>query len=155
MGYTHYWYRPKEIPAEVFEKIVVDFKMISIKIDRRVELREYDGRGYPTIEKNEVRFNGNIRSDNSCESFNFPQIIEAGEPESRDGKYFDFCNTEMKPYDLAVCVFLIIAKYYIGKELVVSSDGRFDNEWLPAFKIIAEHLDYSDYKTKEGFELND
>lgn len=43
------------------------------------------------------------------------------------GKYFNKCRTLYKPYDLAVCCCLLVAKRWFGALMVVASDGTNDN----------------------------
>ncbi|MGC8936549.1 MAG: hypothetical protein ACP5KV_04200, partial [Candidatus Methanomethylicaceae archaeon] len=59
MGYTHYWYRPKEIPKEKFHEIVVDFRRL-LPLFRRLDIKLAggSGTGRPKINGNEVCFNG-------------------------------------------------------------------------------------------------
>jgi hypothetical protein len=65
------------------------------------------------------------------------------QPDER-GMFFTFCKTAFKPYDFAVCVFLIIAKHHMEQseeELVVSSDGDESN--FDDAKMFCQH--YFDY----------
>ena len=47
-----------------------------------------------------------------------------------DGKYFDFCKTAHKPYDLAVGLVLLLALHHAPEIMSVSSDGDWDSEWV-------------------------
>ena len=59
MGYTHYWYREKEIDQRDFVNIVDDFKKVLSKIlEAGVILAGGLGEGEPIITYNEVIFNG-------------------------------------------------------------------------------------------------
>jgi|YelNatPaOPRAMG01_1025707.scaffolds.fasta_scaffold03324_7 hypothetical protein len=59
MGYTHYWYRPKEIPEDKFHAIVVDFKKLLPLFRRRgIKLAGGLGTGRPKVNDPEVVFNG-------------------------------------------------------------------------------------------------
>jgi len=205
MGYTHYWYRPKEIRPEVFKKIVDDFKkLLPIFKMLDVQLAGPLGEGEPIINYEEVSFNGNhncghpkiglgiawpddnVRpgvaisaegaisgswfagallnqrtcgGDCSHETFSFPRRLdekekplgevlfydEGGNPiyteKEKVGKYFDFCKTAFKPYDLAVNAFLIIAKHYLGRDLIVESDGDIP-QWIDAIELCQSNLGY-------------
>ncbi len=73
----------------------------------------------------------------SCdyETFDFPRVLELEKwQKPEQGKYFQCCKTAFRPYDLAVIVFLIIAKQYLKDQLVVNSDGRqqhwFDGQMM-------------------------
>jgi len=59
MGYTHYWYREKEIDPDTFRAIVDDFNRIVPILDREgVKLAGGLGEGKPRINYKEVWFNG-------------------------------------------------------------------------------------------------
>ncbi len=59
MGYTHHWYRPPVIDAEVFEKIRADFEKLILPLaDTGVPLAGWDGTNAPQIDDEAIRFNG-------------------------------------------------------------------------------------------------
>ena len=59
MGYTHYWYRPKEIPADKMADIAADFsRLVPYLCDLGVFIADGHGKGFPTIDKELVCFNG-------------------------------------------------------------------------------------------------
>lgn len=60
MGYTHYWYRVREIEKTTFSKIVDDFKTL-LPLFKVLDMKLADGRGegIPIINNDEVIFNGN------------------------------------------------------------------------------------------------
>jgi hypothetical protein len=59
MGYTHYWYREREINRDAFAKIVRDFrKLLPILKVLDVKLGDGRGEGNPIINNKEVIFNG-------------------------------------------------------------------------------------------------
>lgn len=63
-----------------------------------------------------------------------------------NGKYFAFCKTAYKPYDLAVTAALIIAKKYLGQDIVVKSDGE-SKDWQDARLLCKKLLGYGwDFK---------
>jgi hypothetical protein len=57
------------------------------------------------------------------------------------GRFFEFCKTAYKPYDLAVIICLIIAKHYLGKDILVSSDGTIE-QWKDGMVICQKILGY-------------
>lgn len=142
MGYTHYWYREKEIHAEVFAAIAHDFRTLCSALERNgVRLAGGSGDGEPVINLDEVCFNG--LGDDSHETFYFPRILDLdswSRPEKAD-RYFEFCKTARKSYDLAVTAFLIMAKHYLGDSIIVRSDGDID-EWQKAIKLCFQVLGY-------------
>jgi len=80
--------------------------------------------------------------DCSHESFVLERILKPGEwqkPEA--GKYFEFCKTAYKPYDLAVTAALIIAQHHLGNLIVVSSDGE-EQHWFDAKQLCQMELGY-------------
>lgn len=84
--------------------------------------------------------------DCSHETFHFPRILKPMEWQKPEkGKYFQFCKTAFKPYDLAVNVFLVIAKHYLKSKLKVTSDGT-PNNWIEAVTICKNAFGYDDFK---------
>jgi len=91
--------------------------------------------------------------DCSYETFYFPRRIPQQYSTERNGYYFDCCKTAFRPYDLAVQVFLIIAKHHLGKAMVVKSDGDV-RQWLDAVKLCENVLNYgSDFQLGEQGSL--
>lgn len=104
--------------------------------------------------------------DCSYESFYFPRIFKDREPigklnhygqdgtpvyndKNRVGKYFDFCKTAFRPYDLAVISLLIIVKHYLSTKVVVASDGT-DNQWFDGKLMCQTELGYGmEYEIKD------
>lgn len=197
MGYTHYWYRSKIIPAETFEKIVSDFRVLMPQFEGYdVPLAGGDGTGEPVVTPEEVVFNGKAacghpenhdlvipwpepdaggvravedaidgqwfggttvvtRTCNgncSYEGFYFPRVYrpESWETPDKYGRYFNFCKTAFRPYDLAVTAFLVIAKHHLGDQIVVATDG--DNaHWRDAQVLCQMELGYGgEYMIKNG-----
>lgn len=91
--------------------------------------------------KDLIRFNG--IGEDGHETFYLPKIYTRKMPSllSHTDLLFQFCKTANKPYDLAVCCCLIIAKHYLGDDIKVSSDGSLD-EWKEAIDKCQEHLGY-------------
>jgi len=207
VGFSHYWYREREIDPIIFNKIVADFKKL-LPLFKVLDIPLADGFGEnePEINENTVWFNGrrncghqknkhiglawpskNVKfgtapssegticdnwfagvvlnqrtcdGDCSYETFNFPRILSEkyahkigkinyrkvdgtiayNEPELV-GKYFDCCKTNFKPYDLAVQVFLVIAKHYLKDKIIISSDGEIQH-WIDATKICQNAFNY-------------
>ena len=206
MGYTHYWYRDREIDRFTFSRIVADFKRL-LPIFKVLDVKLGDGRGEgkPIINSREVVFNGlrncghpknthlvipwpapavkpgvaaNVdqavvgswyagvcvnqrvcNGDCSYETFYFPRVLpERYKPVQRViyydlygqlvchddrhvGKYFQFCKTAFRPYDLAVTAFLVIAKHHLGDRILVESDGTIAH-WMDAVKLCRDVLGY-------------
>jgi hypothetical protein len=65
------------------------------------------------------------------------------------GRYFEFCKTAYKPYDLAVIICLIIAKHHLKEQILVDSDGTIDN-WQDGMLICQKILGYGfDFTLKD------
>lgn len=98
-------------------------------------------------------FGGATLSARSCggdcshETFWFPRAMELQEWEEpdKDDRYFQFCKTAYKPYDVLVTAALIIAKHRFGDAIQVSSDGEqkdwFDGQML-CQSVLGYGLDY-------------
>jgi hypothetical protein len=125
MGYTHYLQPKKKTTKAQFKKIVADVKKIENHL-ASVGLVLYDGRG----EKKGVVYADDYLAFNGCGD------------ESHETFYFDlssdfqFCKTNRKPYDIAVCMAMIAIKEHV-KDIEVSSDGDFDAEWVSAIEMYA------------------
>ncbi|MEM3486063.1 MAG: hypothetical protein QXI12_10635, partial [Candidatus Methanomethyliaceae archaeon] len=81
--------------------------------------------------------------DCSYEGFYFPRVYrpESWETPDKHGRYFNFCKTAFRPYDLAVTAFLVIAKHYLGDEIIVTTDGN-DAHWRDAQILCQLELGY-------------
>lgn len=59
MGYSHYWYRPEEIPEDIFNKIVKDVRLLVSQLNEYgVQLAGGLGSGLPQINPDTISFNG-------------------------------------------------------------------------------------------------
>lgn len=157
MGYTHYWYRPQTIEQATYEAIVRDFRKIlkpmrfDDKLGLHIDLANGLGEGKPEINNNIVRFNGRRSTGDDYETFCFKPTIEPHEliPPDEKGRHFEFCKTERRRYDIAVQVFLIIAKHHLGSQLKVTSDGCA-LDWKRAREIVEKYLGYDDFYLGDG-----
>ena len=139
MGYTHYWYRPKELDAEKFMAYAADCKKIyddgvlNVGLDGDIE-------GPPIFDEKMIFFNG--EHGESCESFYMPREIfyAPRESEGNDKLYFQFCKTRRHPYDTMVQMCLIALKHHFVA-VVIKSDGDND-EWQAARELCQKHLGY-------------
>lgn len=92
--------------------------------------------------------NGPLLSARTCngscanETFSFPRVLELKSwDEARDGLYFQCCKTNFKPYDLAVTVFLVIAKHHLGANFRASTDGMAQH-FQDGMELCEKHLGY-------------
>lgn len=121
MGYTHYWYRVREIELDVYFKILTDFKrLLPVLIEEGVRLAGSGGTGDPVINDDNLLFNG-VGAER-YENFVFPRVLRIWDEPDKNDQYFQFCKTSAYPYDQAVIAFLIIAKHYLQQDITVQSD---------------------------------
>lgn len=133
MGYTHYWYRPKELDANKFKLFVDDVREIIRQTTEEkwhgkiqdIVIRGGDGRGMPEITDDIISFNGDADTGHVSEAF----CINRVEKEHRndidklmnrnDGTYFRFCKTNLEPYDIVVVASLVAFKYHFGDQVKI------------------------------------
>jgi hypothetical protein len=127
LGYSHYYYQTGDIPQDRWESLCLDaFKAIDHCADLKIPLVfECDDPKPPLISDDAIRFNG-VGNDGH-ETFILNK--NPGIP-LREGRHFDFCKTAHKPYDLAVGLVLLLALHHAPEIISVSSDGRWDSEWV-------------------------
>jgi hypothetical protein len=98
-----------------------------------------------------VWFNG--EGEDGHETFHVPREFEPTEWASlrRNGRgpWPDFCKTDRKPYDLAVCCCLLIFRHHSGKQFGLTSDGHdYEESWPQAREVCQRVLGYG-----RGFTL--
>lgn len=98
-----------------------------------------DGGWFAGVKLNQRACDG----DCSHETFGFKREMGLRDWDKPDenGRYFAFCKTAFKPYDLAVNTCLIIIKHYLGDRIEVSSDGRM-KDWQDAMGICENAFGY-------------
>jgi len=164
MGYTHYWHRPKVLDLARFRHFREDVARLLAHLpqrsdsaggyysDRELTVRGPDGKGDPIVTDELVSFNGDATlagrtgrgndEDMSHETFHLPRVYEPQDWQRPDncGRYFDFCKTARKPYDLAVTAALIALRHHFP-EVGVSSDGTA-NGWTTGLALCRSVLGY-------------
>ena len=122
MGYTHYWRRNTVLPVALFGKFVVDCVKLSEHLPEGIKLGNGLGEGSPVFNSNEVIFNG--AEPESYETFHLPKVFKPEKWETpNNGKYFSFCKTARRPYDIMVAGCLFAAQHIFGDRFIFSSDG--------------------------------
>jgi len=101
-------------------------------------IRGGHGTGEPTFTSDLISFNGDAVGGMYHETFYFEREFE---PESwqtpdENGRYFSFCKTARKPYDLLVTAVLIRVKHHFP-EIIVYSDGE-SRDWIEGLILVAE-----------------
>ncbi len=98
---------------------------------------------------NEDNSTCNMEPQGQYRSYTDSDGTKSKNPANEIGKYFSCVKTAYKPYDLAVTVALVIAKYHLGESIVIHSDGTMDN-WHEAMILCDHFLGYG-----KGFSLDD
>ena len=141
MGYTHYWYIADEIGQDSWDKFLVDFRTILPNFDETLDIQ---GDQKLQHDKDMIYLNG--IGELSHETFCLLRITQLTARTQRDddnGLIFNFCKTARKPYDIAVCSALIIAKKHFGESIMISSDGD-NEEWQESKALCQKILGYGD-----------
>ena len=123
MGYTHYWYRKKELDGADLRPAAADCAQMAVAAEIPLE-RVYPGEP-AEFGPEQILFNG--RGEEGHEDFFLPHSLAKGPGGyiGRDerGRIFDYCKTARKPYDLTVCCCLIVLKHWLGEDISIKSDG--------------------------------
>jgi hypothetical protein len=140
MGYTHYWSQPAKLPLKKFRAARIDCANIVKHLSENYEIRvqyDFDDTSGPIFIQDVIQFNG--IGEAGHETFGVDRISD---------HRGDFCKTERKPYDLAVCCCLIVLSHHFNGKFKVSSDGD-DNEfnWPLARTICQQVLGYGNLFT--------
>jgi len=111
MGYTHYWYHlPQHTPAH--DKQWNSMLRLANDLFNNHPLAGADGTGGAEATPERIVFNG-VGDDNSHETFWFRRdpeqaLAEWRKERTEDDRYFSFCKTARKPYD--ICVVAMLAR---------------------------------------------
>ncbi len=120
MGYTHYWYTKKEIPADKWGEFINDCKELLDSDAAEGIVWSKKDKIFPYLTDEDCNFDG--IGDNGHETFAMSR--NRGRQES-DGENFDCCKTAHKPYDKYVVDVLILAEKHFGDLIRVKSDGHW------------------------------
>lgn len=165
MGYTHYWHRPETLDPQRFSRFREDMARLLAALPRHTDtaggyyrdadliVHGPDGHGDPVATDELVSFNGHAplagdsdTDDLSHETFHIPRVIEPQDWQRPDGhgRYFDFCKTARKPYDLAVTAALIALQHHFPTpEVEISSDGTAE-DWQQGLALCRAVLGYGE-----------
>lgn len=132
MSVTHYWYRPTELPADLFAAAVADCRVCLAAT--AIPLGGFEGKGDPVFNDEHIVVNGVAGVD--AEPFEIRRI----EFDRRGrAEVFSYCKTEGLPYDICVRAALIILKNHLGDLIKVSSDKP---DWRDAIALVQQHMRY-------------
>ena len=142
MGYTHYWRRPPQLDKAMFKlwsedvaKIVAAVEPGGLAGERGIGLSGGTDHEPAQITDKIVYLNG--VGEAAHEPFAVEQTFtpDYHRPDQW-GRYFDFCKTARKPYDLIVAAALIRMKVRFKDTVQIASDGDgFDHEWQDALSL--------------------
>ena len=140
MGYTHYWYIADEISQDSWDKFLGDFRLVLPNFENTLDIQ---GDQKLQHDKDMIYLNG--IGELSHETFLLERVtnITGFTQRDDDGLIFKFCKTALKPYDIAVCSALIIAKKHFDKSIMISSDGD-NEEWKESKALCQKILGYGD-----------
>jgi len=149
MGYTNNCYRALEFDRKKFRAAVTDLK--KILPETCVDLAGWDGTGKPTLNDNDVCFNG--RYPWHCETFSMPRVFD-GRARPRRLPGFTFSKTQLLPYDLAVKVSLLVFKRNFADEVEIGSDDEdLLAGWATAIELTHRVLGYpNEWRVEEWTE---
>lgn len=139
MGYTHYWTIKGKIQHGDKETMLTNMKKVVKKYNKILQLT-YEDSHKPIVDDHSVQFNG--IGDDSHEDF----VLEFPDR--------DFCKTARKPYDIAVCECLLIAKAHYDKHMELSSDGFWGDELDESWPEAMKNVNAMGYNVK-GMKIND
>lgn len=144
MGYTHYMEREKVLRQRKFAAAARDCKLVCEHLTKttgvRIQYEDDDG-SPPVFGNDKIHFNG--VGEDGHETFLVERTWtppEWGERPRPNGLIFEFCKTARKPYDAHVCACLVVLRHHLDERLIVSSDGKDDEEGWPVAREACQQL---------------
>lgn len=130
MGYTHYWRKTPTLPRSKWGNFENDVTELLYDAPSIV-CEEYDNpNSLAVVNDDVVKFNGRDKDGHETFYFEREQVLRERDRADEHGRYFNFCKTAQKHYDIYVVAVLELAKLHFGEAIEVSSDG--DKEELKA-----------------------
>ena len=125
MGYTHYLERNRNFTPDEFEDIRADItRLLHVATGLGIALPGYPGGESVTVNPDVIAFNG--VGDESCDTFVLTREIRTNEYNPT----FTFCKTWRRNYSPVVAAAMMVVKQRVPQDVMVRSDGRWDQEWL-------------------------
>lgn len=140
MGYTHYFYQPKNtLDKEKWANMILDFYKI---LPNYMDYLDNDPDSSQCLKANteEILFNG--IGEDSHETFLFERKPDLSYTSEEGEKVFNFCKTARKPYDIVVCITMLIIKKHFPDIITISSDGG-ESEWEESVQVVNNKLGYN------------
>jgi hypothetical protein len=158
MGYTHYWVRPKVVgPGWKWMQAMGQCQNVCQWLEQTYGFRlltDRDMPGVPVPHEQPAEFNSayvrlNGVGDLGHETFLVRRVFHPSEyavaRQGRRGPWSDFCKTERKPYDVAVCACLIVLNHWFPRFRPDSDSGDDAEGGWPLARAACQHvLGYGD-----------
>lgn len=142
MGFTRYYRIRGKLDKDRFEDFSSNCKILCELVSRKwgISIGGPDGDGGdPIFSREGVEFNGIGKDSHE------PFILDV------NSSGFNFTKTKLKSYDRHVEACLILAKYYFGDTIKVSSDGSDEND--PEIEILVKES-IRNFKISEILDRN-
>lgn len=137
MGYAHCWGALKN-DLSLDNNTTNLIKAVAFDYDLCFELdKPYEK---PIITSTKIRFNG--QNENGFETFYFDL--------KNTNDDHGFCKTGYRPYDLPLCLVLMIIKNCLKDNIVIESDGN-NKDWEKAFNKIENYLPNVYFEIENNF----
>lgn len=127
MRYCHEYYFKKDVKEfdnKLIEKVG---RVLDSFYKKNLISLSFTSKEKPIVNKREIRFNG--RGGNGCENFVLtPSTLE-----------YSFTKTNLRKYDIVVCIVLLLIKIHYKDDFHFSSDGFFmevQDNWFKAVKYV-------------------
>jgi hypothetical protein len=138
MGYTHYFYTPKQITDAEWDALLGRVHTLYTTLPAGLLIRGGFGTGEPVFSKDMIWFNGDEASGEDYETLLIEKNVDTTSyayhsADRNGGLCFNFCKTERKPYDPFVCAVLIALKDSVPKSKI-STDGDA-KDWADALEF--------------------
>jgi hypothetical protein len=138
MGYTHYFYTPKQITDAEWDALLGRVRTLYTALPAGLLIRGGFGTEEPVFDQEMIWFNGDKAGGASCETLLIEKKVDADSYDYRSADEsgrlcFNFCKTGRKPYDLFVCAVLIALKDSVPKSRITTDGGAED--WAAALEF--------------------
>lgn len=148
---SHDFDRVRDFTDEEWRRITTDVAYLLPRLPKTVERKgeafplaiafeQFNPTIPPRIDDQIVRFNGYDPDDSrplSGETF----LLRKTRLRPNQPKGLDVCQTDARPYNLAVCVVLLVCDHHAPGALVIeSTEPRDQGDWLTAKDLVTTHL---------------
>jgi len=150
--YVHAWTLPHEIDGDLWIALRFQATQVLRAASARLEagraddapgiLRGPDGLGLPHVSPECIAFNGSTFRGEAGDPFFLERfattgiVMRPGAP--MVGRAVRRCDTRGKPYDLAVCSLLLLARLHLGDGMRLGSSSDLRGGWRAAADVLRE-----------------